>query len=140
MIQTSYSIKDLENLSGIIDVRVTLSGLDRTAPRVTFREELDLEGEFPAPVATIVAPRKDAKGDGNTGVWTSDIEFELSAPGADFIELKHWGEVVAKVSGDKGKVKVATRKLGGGPLRFRPLAKFGDTGVLGREVVDRPQG
>ena len=127
-----------EEASGVWDVRATLSGYHRTGPKLTFTSEVELEGPLPAPVATIITPRTGAEGDGNTGVDATPVEVELAAEGADQITLMHLGTVVGKVDGAKGKVEVETNGLGGGPLRFRPVAQFGDQTVIGKAVVDVP--
>ena len=125
--------------AGVLDVRATLVGFDRTEPRLTFTSEIDLGGEQATPTATIVKPRSGAVGDGNTGSQASAIEVELNAEGADQIVLSHLGVVVATVAGDSGTVTVETNQLGGGPLRFRPVATYDKKAVLGKTIYDVPQ-
>lgn len=128
-----------ENTSGIYDIRVTLTGLDRTRPRITFLSEIDVEGKFPPPIATITKTRTQADGFGNDGSNATPLEVTLECHGADRIVLKHWGDSVAEIKTDVGVVKVDTNALGGGPLRFRPVAYFGETEVLGRTIIDQLQ-
>ena len=126
-----------ENTSGIFDVRVTLTGLDRTEPRVTFVSQIDVKGEHPAPEASVTRSREEGRGPGDDGSNAEPIEVSMLCPGADRMELLHLGEVVASVDSDMGVVKVETNKLGGGPLRFRPVAYFGEAKVRGRTLVDQ---
>ena len=126
-----------EKTSGIYDIRVTLTGLDRTQPRVTFLSEIDVDGDHPAPTAKLTKPREDVEGFGNDGTGATALEVMLECPGADRIELMHWGKTVAKVDSESGAVKVETKTLGGGPLRMRPVAYFGDTKVRGATFVDQ---
>lgn len=126
-----------ENTSGIYDIRVTLTGLDRTQPRVTFLTEMDVQGKHAPPTATLSKPRSGVDGLGNDGTNATPIEVTLECPGADRIELIHWGETVGKIDADKGVVTVVTNQLGGGPLRFRPVAYFGETRVRGKTLVDQ---
>ncbi|QEF98861.1 hypothetical protein Mal15_29180 [Stieleria maiorica] len=128
-----------DNTSGIYDVRATLIGLDRTEPRVTFVSEVDVDGNHPAPTATITKPRSDADGFGNDGSNATAIQVDLECPGADRIELHHLGISVATVDSDQGTATIPTKTLGGGPLRFRPIAFFGDKKVRGKILVDQLQ-
>ncbi len=125
-----------ENAAGVYDVRATLTGLDRTEPRLSFVDEIDVAGEHPAPAAEIVTPRQAAASFSDDGSSASPIEVKLTCPGADRIELHHLGESLAAVDDSSGTVTVETDRLGGGPLRFRPIAMFGDTRVRGKTVVD----
>ncbi|MEL6104791.1 MAG: hypothetical protein AAFU85_02085 [Planctomycetota bacterium] len=127
-----------EDGAGVLDVRATLVGLDRTEPRLSFVTEVDLAGEQPTPTATILKTRSGIEGDGDIGSAATAIEFELSAEGADQIALTHLGVVVATLNADQGKVTVETKELGGGPLRFRPIATYGKKVVLGRTLYDEP--
>ncbi|MEO1529597.1 MAG: hypothetical protein AAFX06_29600 [Planctomycetota bacterium] len=128
-----------DETSGVLDIRATLVGYDRTEPRLTFLAEIDLNGTEPTPTATITKPRMGAEGDGNTGADATAIEFELNAPGADQIALTHLGVVVATVEGGSGTVTVETNKLGGGPLRFRPVATYDKKVILGKTLYDIPE-
>lgn len=133
----NIEINWLESTSGVYDVRATLTGLDRTEPRVTFLAEIDVQGEHPAPSAKITKSRTNIDGFGNDGSNATPIEVTLQCDGADRIELHHLGEPIANVETDMGVVQVETKQLGGGPLRFRPVAFFGETKVLGRTLVDQ---
>ncbi len=126
-----------EGTSGIYDVRATLTGLDRTEPRVTFLSEVDVQGDHPAPTATITKARSQVDGFGNDGSNATPIEISLECSGADRIELHHLGQSVASVETEKGTVTVETKTLGGGPLRFRPIAFFGETKVRGKTLIDQ---
>ncbi len=126
-----------EGTSGIYDVRATLTGLDRTEPRVTFVSQVDVQGDHPAPTATVTKARQQADGFGNDGSNATAIEVSLQCPGADRIELHHLGQSVANVQGDEGTVTVETKALGGGPLRFRSIAFFGETKVRGKTLIDQ---
>jgi hypothetical protein len=132
-------IKWPEKTSGVYDIRVTLTGLDRTRPRVTFPFEIDVQGEYPTPSATITKTRTPAQshGYGDDGTTGMPIEVKLECPGADRIELEHFQETVAQVDSDEGIAIVETKMLGGGPLRFRPVAYFGETAVRGRTLIDQ---
>lgn len=141
--QTTLPVPNIEinwpdEASGVQDVRATLTGLDRTEPRVTFMEQVDVMGRLPAPVATIVQPRQGIGSLGDDGTAASPIEFELECEGADRIELQHLGQTVGQVDGSSGQITVETKGLGGGPLRFRPVAMFAETTVRGKTVIDQP--
>jgi hypothetical protein len=127
------------NTAGVYDVRVTLTGLDRTEPRVTFMQQIDVQGERPAPTAEVTQPRTGAEGLGNNGATATPIEVSLECPGADRIEVTHLGETVASIEGEEGTATISTEGLGGGPLRFRPVAHFDDAKVRGRTFVDQPE-
>ncbi|MCA9138897.1 MAG: hypothetical protein KDB00_19130, partial [Planctomycetales bacterium] len=96
-----------------------------------------VKGEYPPPIATITKARTQADGFGNDGTNATPIEVTLECPGADRIELHHWDQSVAEIKSDVGVVKVDTNALGGGPLRFRPVAFFGENQVMGTTVVDQ---
>ena len=124
--------------SGIFDVRATLTGLDSTEPRVTFLEQIEVPGDRAVPLATIVKSRTGVDNLIDDGSKASSLEIKLSCKGADRIELYHWGKPLAEVSGDEGSVEIEASQLGGGPLRLRPLAYFGEAQVMGRTIVDDP--
>lgn len=128
------------DVSGVFDFRATLAGLDRTEPRITFLSSLDVQGPKPAPVATRLKPSTDGATDLEKTTTKSILEtkatWSLSCPGADEIALMHMGAEVAKIEGAEGSVTFETKPLGGGPLRFRPVARFGDEKVRGFEVID----
>lgn len=133
-----------ETISGFHEIRGTLVGLDRTEPRLTFVESIDVQGPKPAPIATLIRSRTGAKGNGNDGQEAGDSEWRLSWTAgtpqdetiADKIELMHMGKPIATVKGNEGVVVIPTKSLGGGPLRFRPIATFGEELVRGDVVVD----
>lgn len=125
-----------DKTSGVYDIRATLTGIDRTEPRVTFLSQIDVHGDHPAPQATVVKTRGAVDGFADDGSRSSPIDIRLECPGADRIELDHLGTVVTKIDADNGTVTIDTDKLGGGPLRFRPIAYFGDTKVRGQTLVD----
>jgi hypothetical protein len=125
-----------ENASGVYDVRATLTGLDRTEPRISFVDEIEVPGEHPPPAAELVTPREPAVSFSDDGSAATAIEVKLTCEGADRIELHHLGESLASVDGASGTITVETNSLGGGPLRFRPIAFFGDTRVRGKTIVD----
>ena len=122
--------------AGFFDVRATLIGMDRTEPRISFASEIDFRGKEPAPSAKILASRKNVSGLANDGSLATPIEMELKCDGADRIDVEHFGEVVASTSENKTVISIETDKLGGGPLRFRPIAFFGEKRVQGKTLVD----
>jgi tetratricopeptide (TPR) repeat protein len=129
-----------QDSSGIADVRVTLTGLDRTEPRVTFVEEIDVQGEHPVPTLEFlsgVAKTTDnpTTASINRGASRPAIECRLACSGADRIELRFLGEAVGSIDSDDGKLSVKADQLGGGPLRFRPVAYFGEKEVRGRTMI-----
>ncbi|MCO8120652.1 hypothetical protein NHH03_02800 [Stieleria sp. TO1_6] len=123
--------------SGVFDLRVTLTGLDRTEPRVSFVAEIDVQGDHPAPVAELAQPPQRSETDADDGSNAAPIEIQLRCPGANKIDILHWGTTVATLDGDDGTVTVETKSLGGGPLRFQPLAHFDQTKVRGATLVAR---
>lgn len=125
-----------DEASGIYEIRATLTGLDRTEPRVSFVDEIDVAGIQPAPTAEIVTPRPQASSYSDDGSSAPAIEVMLKCEGADRIELRHLDEPVAELGEAEGTVSVETKSLGGGPLRFQPVAYFGETRVRGKTIVD----
>ena len=123
-----------EDSSGVMEVRATLAGANRTEPRVSFSEQVDIQGKHPTPTVEIKTARTD---DGGDGTEASAIDVELICPGADRIEVHHLNEVLGQIEGDQGMLEIQTARLGGGPLRLRPVAFFGDTRVLGKTAVDQ---
>lgn len=127
-----------EQLSGVHRFRTTLVGLHRTEPRISFVKEIDVQGEHPAPSAEVIAPRQTPKSKSDDGTSSSGLQVKLTCSGADRIELHHLGKPIATVDGEEGTVKLKTKDLGGGPLRFRPYAFFGDQAVAGFTLVEDP--
>ena len=120
-----------ETTSGVINVRATVIGADRTEPRKTFSDELDLDGPLATPTLEIVSPRSE--GNPNAVVLRADCE------GADKIEIRLYSDVVATLESGSGETTVDTASFGRGPLRFHPIATHGETNVMGKSVIDRSQ-
>jgi hypothetical protein len=116
-----------EAASGTIGLRVVLVGDDATEPRSWFSEDVDLSGPIASPLAQIDSDR--SKADAAT--------VRVSAAGADAIELMHHMVPVAVIDGDEGTVTVTAETLGSGPVRLRPVARFGAVKVPGRPLVVR---
>lgn len=143
----NVEVKLPQELSGSIEVRATLVGLDRTTPRHSHIQNLDLQGPHPSPVATIIRGRngKPASSEESGDVSTKEageaignqIVISVSCPGADSIHLSQYGKSIATVVGQKGTITIDAEPLGDGPLRFRPSAKFGGVLVFGKSIVDR---
>ncbi|OYP32344.1 hypothetical protein CGZ80_19965 [Rhodopirellula sp. MGV] len=127
-----------DDASGIFDIRATLTGLDRTEPRMTFAAEIDSLGEQPTPTATITKSRENVEGLANDGSLATPIEIEVSCEGADRIEIHHFGKVLATADQDHATLTIETKQLGGGPLYFRPNAFFGEKRVQGKILIDQP--
>ena len=101
-----------------------------------------LTGEHPAPELQDQshgrsAGRPNYEGLASDGTKSKAITVQLKCKGADSIDLIHHGEVVATMKGDDGTLKVATHRLGGGPLRFTPVANFAKQKVQGFSTVDK---
>ena len=127
----------LDVVSGVVEIRSVLSGLHPTQPRISMVRELDLHGPKSTPVAKITQQRKPAAGLQDDGTARGDIKIRMACPGADAINLMLYSDIVASVKGDRGTVTVSTSKLGGGPLKFRPVASFGKIKVAGFSITDR---
>lgn len=52
------------------------------------------------------------------------ITFEVDCPGARTIEVLHLGRVVASIDEARGTLSIDTKKLGTGPVRLQPVARF----------------
>ncbi len=115
-----------KDASGVLDVRATLVGNDPTEPRISFARQIDLAGPLATPTARVTEART---------ADSTTLKVSLECPGADSIELMHFGKPVAAVKADHGVVTFDAKPLGDGPLRFRPLARFGDQTVLGMTIV-----
>ncbi len=113
--------------SGTIDFRVVLVGNDATQPRSWYAEDVNLNGPIASPAAQI---------DGvPTGLPANSATVNVVAPGADSIELMHHTESVAVIEGSEGNATVTAASLGSGPVRLRPIARFGDQKVPGRPIL-----
>lgn len=108
------------DLTGTIELRTVLVGNDPVRPRISHPQWMTLEGESPSPVAR---PLDD------TGT------VELRCEGADSITLLHHSEQVGQIDGGSGRIELAGKLLGDGPVRVRPAAKFGQRTILGQSVV-----
>ena len=125
-----------KNSSGTLNVRVVVTGLHPSEPREAVIQRIDLQGGMPSPVLRLTERRSKSKDLTDDGSKSTDIEFEAQCPGADSIDVMFFGQRVGRVKGGYGRATIVTKKLGGGPLRFRPIAHFGDKKVLGAPVVD----
>ena len=124
-----------KNITGVFEFRATLRGRDRTNPRVSFTQSIRLAGTHPIPEAKVVANRAEqAAKDLSSG---PSVRVSLSCDGADKLELLYLGKPIAALDDEAGEVTVSTEKLGDGPLRFRPIARFDDTVVVGEEFTVR---
>ncbi|MGB7346493.1 MAG: hypothetical protein WBD20_19895 [Pirellulaceae bacterium] len=121
-------------LSGVIDVRGVLVGYNESEPRLSFGAMIQLDGDLPAPTSTLLLGRRKADDPIDNGATSKDITIQLDCAGADRIEVMHHSEVVGTLEGASGAVVVKANTLGGGPLRLRPVASFGDKRILGDYV------
>ncbi|MDM4014595.1 hypothetical protein [Roseiconus lacunae] len=124
--------------SGVFDIRATITGVERTEPRISFAAEIETPGPLATPKATIVQTRQNVDGLANDGSLATPIKMKVECEGADRIEIEHFGSVVASTDQTSAELTIETNKLGGGPLRFRPVAVYGEQRVQGKVLVDRP--
>ncbi len=111
--------------TGAVEVRTVLVGLDPTEPRRSFSQLMDLQGPHPAPTA--VASEDDTQ--------KSTMSVTLAAQGADSIRLMHHGQKLGEINNDQGSLQVRWADVGGGPVRLRPVAHFGESQVGGKPIV-----
>ncbi|MEM6471474.1 MAG: hypothetical protein AAF802_18065 [Planctomycetota bacterium] len=133
---TNVEINLPETISGVHQIRVTLVGFDRTEPRLSFVKEIDVNGEFAIPEMEILGGRKQPGAIVDDGTKSGKMKVKLVCKGADRIEVEHLGETLATVEGEGGSAEFDASGLGGGPLRFRSVAYFGEQAVPGFTVVD----
>lgn len=136
-----------EELSGVLETRVVLTGHDPTEPRLGFDETIELRGPHPIPTITVEddatdsGDRTDRPGDapanpdenaGRRGDSPGPVtRVRLRCPGADRIEVRLGAESVGQIEGDDGSLTVRASDWGDGPLRLRPFAQFGEQKVPG---------
>ena len=130
---------------GVHELRVVMEGEPRLAPRKTVRSWFAVPSLLTTPTVKIVRWTNDT---GETTEGPLDIPkdqqvhqlavpacqsvtFQLSAVGADRIELRHFQERIATVDGEAGEVQVDLSELGSGPIRLRPVALFRGSEVPG---------
>ena len=132
----NMNLKD--ELSGVIEIRASLVGFDPSEPRLTKTKWIEMGGGLAAPVASIAEPvnfnATDPTSFGDDGSDRAAISVKLDCPGADRIRLTHQSEILATMEGESGTVNVELSELGGGPIRLRPIALFGEKGVGGRPL------
>lgn len=141
--QPNYEIKLAGLPGGSYEFRTVLIGEPSLAPQKSIPVWIDLRGLFPAPQVAIVAnPALQSSPDASGGATANDllsqsrsVELQLNAEGADSIRLNCWGEEVAKLSSDSGRLTIDLTKLGNGPVRIRPVASFRGTEIPGKEIV-----
>jgi hypothetical protein len=110
-----------ENFRGARELRTVLIGRDALQPRSSYLHWVeDSEGVLPTAVVT----------DNSTSVT-------VNCPGATAIELLHHSESLGVVNGAEGVIEIDPAKVGGGPVRIRPVAKIGEQLVTGRETILR---
>lgn len=128
-----------EAASGVYSIRATLVGLDRTEPRISFVAEIDCKGLYPTPTAELLEARENIDGLANDGSLATPIKIKVACEGADRIDIEHWGKVVATTDQAEAVLEIEAKKLGGGPLSFRPVAHFGEQRVQAMPVIDQPE-
>lgn len=109
------------NMRGVMSCRATLVGRHATEPRVVFAETIVLGDEAELP--KLERLRK-----------SDQQSFHVSADcaGADRIEVRHMGRVVATVDGSSGEIELSEDQLGRGPIALSSVAWFGKEAVTGR--------
>ena len=111
------------NASGYLDLNAVLVGFHPTEPRISYASSVKLKGSNPPPIATLTESDE------------GKADVKLECPGADSIDLIHFGENLGTIVGDQGSLKIDTRLLGDGPIRLRPLAIFKNNKVLGQPIT-----
>ncbi len=109
-----------KNLQGAIEFRTVLIGRDALQPRASHAASFLLGDPMKIPTAS-------------TDQQSATVSVRCK--GADSIDLMHHGVVIDTVKGESGKIAVAQKKWGGGPIRLRPVAKFGDLSIFGQAVT-----
>ncbi|MEM6980303.1 MAG: hypothetical protein AAF539_11615 [Planctomycetota bacterium] len=106
---------------GPIDCRVVLVGGHLTEPRIGFSNTFLLGDETKLPSIDRVS----------ADVENDMLELQCRCPGAESIEVKHYGNVIATIAGNDGKVSLDIDKTGSGPVRLQAVGKKGDRVLVG---------
>lgn len=105
---------------GVIEIRAVAVGSGGLQPRRSQQHWIELAQRRTIPEA----------------LATRDVTLiQLTCDGADAIELMHLGESLGSVSGSSGTIEIDPAQTGGGPVRLRPVASFGDVRVPGRPIT-----
>ncbi|MEM6365002.1 MAG: hypothetical protein AAF745_11280, partial [Planctomycetota bacterium] len=72
---STIDINGLDQATGCLDIRTSLTGLDRTKPRITFAEQIDFGGPNPSPLVTVVQSRTKALTENDNGKSETPITF-----------------------------------------------------------------
>ena len=122
----SVALKVEGETSGHLHVRGVFVGDEPTEPRAGYETWLDLRGPLESPVAVASEPTADA---------ADARSVTLRCPGADSIKLLYHARTVGTVAGESGTVVVKSASVGAGPVRLRPVARFGEQRVPGKPLT-----
>jgi len=111
-------------LRGAVDIRAVVVGDDPLESKRAHQSWVSLArgSNIPRALATRRATR-----------------IEVECVEAESIDLLHMGQVIGSIDGSRGIIEIDPQQIGGGPVRLRPVAKFGDVLVPGRPItIDLP--
>lgn len=138
-----------ENFRGELRCRVVLQGEDIAGSRIGFEEAFQIgptehlprirqlsarqggqEADRPEQANDDAASGDRASGDaaGGSDKGESDdaparLRLEVTAKGADQIELRHFNRVVGTIAGDRGTLTLQSAEIGHGPVRLQAVSR-----------------
>ncbi|WP_146413677.1 hypothetical protein [Crateriforma conspicua] len=112
-----------DDASGAVDIRLALISGGPLGIRRSYRQTLDLKGPIETP--TLSVSSSDAQ----------VVTVSASAPGADSLTLKIWGQDADNADGASASFPISRSQWGDGPLRVRLVGKYGDKEVQSVPLV-----
>ncbi len=97
--------------------------------------------EYRSRTAAAIVTRKSAKNTFTVAPTGSPVALEgyaalyLSCPGAKSIEVIHYGQVIAKLTGSKGVIQVPCSNLGLGRVELEPIARTANGAIHGPPFI-----
>ncbi|WP_197168028.1 hypothetical protein [Neorhodopirellula pilleata] len=115
-----------DELAGMVDCRVVMTGRHPTRPAIATRAQLKVGGDRILPKIQRLRKQDQSR-------WTVFVD----CPGADRMEVMHLGRTIAEFDGDASRLTFTPEKIGNGPVRLQAIAYQGEQTIFG-DVFQSP--